>query len=192
MGGSQVDIPCHSDMLIHLMCHAAFHGGTKLLWLLDIHRFATRCVDQSDWDCAVRRLGEWKLGHAARFALERVESVIGPCVPATARGTLWSQRACWRDRLVLRQSPRDRASPWRATLVDVLCTPGWRLRLGYLRAVLFPDTAHLGECYRGRHPGWRWCARGTRVVSAIAGGVGSLIRPANISHPVVGERELAR
>ena len=183
VGGSRVSIPGPSDMLVHLMCHAAFHGGTRLLWLLDIHRFTGRCVDESDWDRAVRRLGAWKLGHAARFALDRVESVIGPCVPERARRALWSQRACWRDRLVLRQSPRDRASPWLATLVDVLCTPGWRLRIGYLRAVLFPDPAHLGERYSGRHPGWRWCARGTRAVSALVRGVGSVVRPANLSHP---------
>lgn len=192
IGGARVSIPGRSDLLVHLMCHAAFHGGTRLLWLLDIHRFAARCVDEADWDHAVGRLGEWKLGHAARFVLDRVEAVVGPCVPEPARRMLWSQGSCWRDRLVLRQSPRDRASPWRATAVAVLCTPGWRFGLGYLRAVLLPDQAHLGECYSGRHPGWRWCARGTRAVSAVARGVGSLVRPANFSHRTVGERELAR
>ena len=62
LGGSSVAIPCRSDMLIHLMCHAAFHGGSRLLWLWDIHRLATRCMEEPDWDRVVRRRYDHQTG----------------------------------------------------------------------------------------------------------------------------------
>lgn len=161
------DVPGRADMLIHLLGHAAFHGAERLLWLVDIHRYTTLHQGAIDWDRFTTRLIDWRLTGAARFAIRRTECLLGRCVPDRARNALAVARVSWRDRLTLWQSPRDRRHPFMRTCVDLLCTPGWRLPLGYLRAVLSPDEGHLAQLYRQRHRGWRWCAHLKRAGSAM-------------------------
>ncbi len=162
IGRSRAFTPSPEDMLIHLCCHAAFHGAGRPLWLIDIHRFLARYADFLDWEYVVETLASWRLTHAWRFALVRCESIFGPVLPDPVRERLLRARCGWRDRLALWQAPRDAHGPLARLAVDMACTPGLRFRLAYLHRVLLPDSRHLGELYPARHVGWQACALGVR------------------------------
>jgi Uncharacterised nucleotidyltransferase len=159
-----IRVPSPTNMLIHLLCHAAFHGCGRLLWLIDIHRFAKRYGREIDWTRFIDNVNAWHLTHAARLAADASESVFGRFLPADVRDHLRTRRIGWRDRMTVYQSPRDFASPVMRTITDMLCTPGVRFRLGYLRAVMLPDRNHLAETYGSRHAGWMWCALARRAL----------------------------
>ncbi len=163
-----VRVPSVTNMTLHLVCHAAFHGAERLLWLADIHRFVARNRDSIDWELLLDRLRVWNLSEAARLGFARTEGAFGRCIPDDVREALAGRRAPWRDRLALWQAPRDAASPLMHTLVDLLCTSGWRYRAGYLAAVVLPDATHLAEGYRGRHIGWQTCAHFARAWRKVA------------------------
>ncbi|NOT02536.1 MAG: nucleotidyltransferase family protein [Phycisphaerales bacterium] len=167
VGAGTMNVPGRTEMLIHLLGHAAFHGADRLLWLVDIHRYATVHHCDIDWRQFTTRLEDWRLTCASRLAIDCTERSLGPCIPDHVRSALATARPNWRDRLARWQAPRDRRHPAMRTCVDLLCTPGWRFRLGYLRAVLFPDAGHLAPLYCRRHVGWRWCAHLMRLRSAI-------------------------
>ncbi|MEE9296367.1 MAG: nucleotidyltransferase family protein [Phycisphaerae bacterium] len=176
LGQSVVAIPRDEHMLVHLLCHAAFHGAERLLWLVDIHRLATERHEVIDWPAALHLLRDCRLAYAAGFALKRVEAVLGSCVPAGFRDGLKESAVSWKDRLALWQAPRDCHAPLMHTLVDVLCTDGWSRRLGYVSAVLLPNSTHMGDTYEARHPGWLLCAHARRALT----GLGKLLRPAGL------------
>ncbi len=167
LGNASVRMPSATYMAMHLVCHAAFHGAERLLWLADVHRFVTSKRDAIDWVLLEERLRAWNLTHAAWFGLARTEEAFGPSIPDEFRDALASIRPAWRDRLALWQAPRDAASPVTHTIGDLLCTHGWRYRAGYLAAVLLPDSAHLAEVYAGRHAGWKVCAHIVRACRKI-------------------------
>ncbi len=166
LGGTNMHVPCPTNMVIHLLCHAAFHGGGRLVWAEDVRRFVDRYEGDIDWSLLLLRLRVWRLTFAARVGADWVESVSGEVLPERVRETLRATRVSWRDRWAVLQSPHDAEHPVRRTAVDMLCTPGWRFKLGYLHAVTVPDAGHLAEGYRGRHPGWTWCALASRWVQS--------------------------
>jgi len=168
VGAATVYVPSDENMLIHLACHAGFHGAERPLWLADVQQFATLRRRTMDWDLVVRRLNEWRLACAARLAFDRAESMFGSFLDERIRDELRAVRVGWRDRLATRQAPRDADSPWARTLVDLLCAPGWKFRLGYLRAVLLPDRAHWGPtCHEQHGLGYAWAA-GRRALTSVS------------------------
>jgi Uncharacterised nucleotidyltransferase len=158
-----VVLPSPTLMLVHLACHASFHGADRLLWLFDIKSHATAKADQIDWDYLNHILRHTHLTHSAHVAFCAAESAFGEFLPSAARDALNSAPVSIVDRVSLWQSPRDKDHPFTRTVVETLCTPGWRLPLGYLRAVLLPDQQHLAESYDGRHFGWHAAAHVQRV-----------------------------
>jgi hypothetical protein len=113
----------------------------------------------------VDKCDKWKLTWPVRVALEQVERLFGESsvyLQRTLRA-LGQDRAGWRNRLALAQCPRDASHPLAAIAVNMLCTPGVRFRLGYLRAVLLPAQSHLAQVYQGRHPGWPLVAHAVRI-----------------------------
>ena len=74
--------------------------------------------------------------------------------------------ATWRDRWTLRQAPSDADSPLLHVLCNVICTPGVRIRAGYLMAHLLPGPRHLAGMYPYRHRGWITCAHLCRAARA--------------------------
>jgi hypothetical protein len=164
---SRVLIPGPEDMLLHLAGHAAIHGAPRLLWLFDIKRFVDASGSRIHWERVVERARRWRVSHPVCAGLAQAEAVFGHVIPPSAMNALRAPRVGLADRLALWEAPHDAAHPVRHVLVDVLCTPGRRYRLGYLRAMLFPDRAHLGLLYRWRHPGWIPCAHAYRWSRAV-------------------------
>jgi hypothetical protein len=165
---SRVLIPGPEDMLLHLAGHAAIHGGTRLLWLFDIRRLVDWSGPGIHWERIAERARRWRVAHPVCAGLAQAEAVFGPVIPPGAMRALQAPRVSLADRLALWQAPHDATHPVRHVLVNVLCTPGLTHRLGYLRAVLFPDRAHLGSLYRRRHRGWVPCAHAYRWSRAVA------------------------
>ncbi|MCP4591256.1 MAG: SET domain-containing protein-lysine N-methyltransferase, partial [bacterium] len=175
-GGARVLIPSVENMLIHLAAHSAVHGNPRRMWLRDIRDWAVVWRRQLDWDRVIARGQAWGLALPLGQALERAETTFGEFCPPAVRAQLRRARVGWRDRLALRQAPRDADHPVAHVLVDAICTGNFRLIAGYLRAVLLPDSRHMGEWYCDRHRGWlitahlmRWTAPLLRQIPRLWG-----------------------
>ncbi len=178
VGGAFASVPRDEVMFIHLAAHAAFHGCSRLIWLYDLKRLVDVCGESMDWDMVTRLCRQWRLSLAVRTALAEAAAQLGSFVPERVVRRLAAHPASWKDRLTLRQAPRDAAGPVSHVLVDLLCTPGLRFRLGYLMSILSPDEAHLEELYPYRHSGWTFCAhtwRWLRGAGRAMGGLASLL-----------------
>ncbi|MCH7884517.1 MAG: nucleotidyltransferase family protein, partial [Planctomycetes bacterium] len=154
IGRATILIPSTEEMLIHLTAHAAIHGCARRMWLEDIRLWIAAHRQELDWDRFVTTVNRWRLALPVRIALQRVETQFGPVCPPSVSQALSNARVSWRDRLALRQAPRDAGHPASHIAVNALCTPGWRFKIGYLRAMLFPDRSHMAHWYGRNHRGW--------------------------------------
>lgn len=68
-----------NDMLIHTAGHAAWSGGDRLGWLLDVD--AVVKAGSIDWDTVVQRSREWGLQAQVADILSRAKSTVGSGVP---------------------------------------------------------------------------------------------------------------
>lgn len=167
IGESEALIPRPELMLLQLAAHAAFHGCSRLLWLYDLKRLVRHYGASIDWSLVTRCASRWHLSCAVSCAIERTEELLGSGCPQSVREDLSRNQANWRDRWTLAQAPRDAGSPLAHILCNVLCTPGVRLRAGYLMAHLFPGAKHLATKYPYRHRGWICCAHLLRTSRAV-------------------------
>jgi hypothetical protein len=176
IGQATILVPSAEDMLVHLAAHSAIHGNTRPMWLQDIKRWADAHRGNVDWSRFLAQVEAWGLVLPVRAAIEHAQHAFGPVCPPEVLRRLSRGRVSWRDRLALRQAPRDATHPVAHVCVDVLCTPGWRFTLAYLLAVLLPDRGHMGEWYCRRHWAWlpwahllRWLSPITRRVPRFWG-----------------------
>lgn len=169
IGRATVFIPAADDMLVHLASHAAIHGSARLLWLEDIKLWSDAFGSRIDWDRFLRKVEAWRLSLPVREAIRHTDREVGTVCPANVRRRLSEMRSNWRDRLALWQAPRDAGHPVLHFIVDVLCTPGPRFVLGYVRSVLVPGAAHMSEWYGRTHKGWLVCAHLLRWTLPLTG-----------------------
>jgi hypothetical protein len=167
IGRARVLIPSAEDMLIHLAAHSAIHRNCRPMWLEDIKRWADARRSEICWEDFLATVRAGGLALPVRNAIEAAEQGLGQVCPPSIRRRLARMGAGWRDRLALWQAPRDADHPLAHVAVDTLCAPGWRFRLGYLRAVLIPDRGHMEEWYNGRHRGWLVGAHLFRLLSPL-------------------------
>lgn len=168
IGGRRVLIPNAENMLIHLAVHAACHGLSQLRWLYDIDQWWRRYSPMLRVDQIVDKCRAWKLEWPMARALRQVQSVLKPCDDKLDQlAASLGRHPRLSDRLILRQAPRDADHPLAGIVVNALTTPDWKLRFGYLKAVLIPDDGHLGQLYPRRHPGWQAAAHGVRAWRSI-------------------------
>jgi hypothetical protein len=164
-GATSVAIPNHENMLIHLAVHAACHGAAGLKWLQDLRLWLDRFAEGIDVEALADKCGRWKLTWPVIRALEQVGRVFGERSAALARlmESLGQHRVGLLDRLAVTQAPDDADHPVAGVVINLLCAPGLRFRLGYLRAVLLPGQSHLAQLYSRRHPGWPIVAHVVRI-----------------------------
>ena len=165
VGRAEVFVPSAEDMLIHLAAHCAIHAHERPMWLADLKHWAEAWGGTINWQRFLAHARAWGLVLPVRQALARAEQDCGAILPPEIRASLDDERPGWRDRLALAQAPQDATRPAYHVLVNVLCTPGWRFVLSYLRAAAFPDRRHMGEWYDHRHAGWLFCAHLLRILS---------------------------
>ncbi len=162
-GRGWVYVPSAERMLIHVLCHAACHGASRLLWLLDAKMLSVGATD-INWGLFLELVRRWRLGWPVLQAWSRAEELFGSVGPRRIRDELERGRTTWRDRLVVWQAPRDADHPASKVIVDILTGAGIRSRLYYLAAVAFPQRTHMSTVYAGRHRGWLAVAHLWRVV----------------------------
>jgi len=167
MGRANVLIPSTEDMLLHLTVHAAIHGCARRMWLEDIRLWIEARKERIDWDEFLATVEQWRLALPVRQGLVRIEHDYGLVCPGEVTQSLLQKRVGWRDRLALWQAPRDAGHPAAHVVVNALCIPGLRFTFGYLRALLFPDKAHMADWYSRRHWGWLPCAHLLRWLGPI-------------------------
>lgn len=168
LGNLTVDIPSADNMLIHLAVHAAGHGLSELRWLYDIKMWLDRFGSRIDVKQVAAKCRTWRVALPVLRALERTSTVFGQSYRDLTEAIRPTARTGLADRLALSHAPRDAERPVTSVLVNLLCTPGLRFRLGYLKAVLFPGRSHMGQLYHRRHPGWLIAAHLVRAARSIA------------------------
>ena len=188
VGDAEAKIPSPEMMFIHLAAHAAYHGCSRLLWLYDIKRLTDAYGDSMDWGLIVRRTGQWRLSWPLLRAIERAGGLLGPVCPSEVTHALGAHPTSWRDRLALAHAPRDASSPMSHLVVDLLCTPGFRFRLGYLLSFLLPGKKHLAGLYPYRHRGWQACAHVWRGCRAVLRGLEGLLGGLAAASRLTGRR----
>lgn len=168
IGQATILVPSVEEMLIHLATHAAVHGYSRSLWLRDISLWTAAYRTRINWDRLLATVERWQLALPVRRGLECAASAFGPdCPPAVFR-RLAQMRVRWRDRLALRQAPRDATHPIAHVLTNAVCTPGLRFGLAYLLAVAVPSRQHMRVWYRRRHWGWLRCAQVLRWLRPLS------------------------
>ena len=166
--GADIYVPSAEEMLIHLAVHAAVHGDSRPMWRQDIKRWIDAHRAEIRWDVFLYTVGRWRLALPVRRGLAGVERELGTVCPPDVTKRLMQKRVTWRDRLVLWHAPRDANRPVTHTLVDVMCTPGWRFCLGYLWAILLPEREHMQAWYGRRHRGCLAAAHALRWIWPVA------------------------
>ncbi len=167
VGDVEASIPSTELMFLHLAVHAAIHGFSRLLWLYDLKRFVDHFGRTMDWTLVTDRARRWRLSLPLGLAIERATESLGMVIPSGVIEALSIQRPTWRERLALVQAPRDAQNPVAHVLVNLLTAPGFRFKLGYVRALLFPGTEHLATIYPHRHRAWVILAHGWRFARAL-------------------------
>ena len=166
-GRAKFLLPNPEDMLIHLATHAAVHACARPTWVCDLQRWVEACGHRLDWDRFIEKVRSWKLGLPVREALARAEEQYGSVVPDEVRRRLREISCGWRDRLALRQAPRDATHAAAHVLVNTTCTPGLRFVLAYLWSIILPDRAYMADWYGRRHAGWRVAAHVLRWLGPL-------------------------
>ena len=175
VGKGWVLVPSPERMLLHLCCHAALHGASRPLWLLDIKYYA-RTLTQDQWRDFLQLARRWNLVHPVLFAFRRAEAMFGKIVPGFVNDELECLLISWKDRLALWQAPRDAEHPICHLVVDVIMGGRIRDRLSYLAAVAFPQRSHMRSIYPVSHPGWLICAHFWRMARIPVRYMSSLVR----------------
>jgi len=167
VGRSEVLVPGVEDMLLHLAVHSAVHGNARPRWLADLKHWADAWTESIDWATFAVKAWAWGLVPPAHAALTSAEKTCGAIRPPAVRAAMARYRPGWRELRVLQQAPDDAHSALRHVLTEALCTPGLVYCLGYLRATLLPDRAHLAEWYDRRHAAWVATARILRLLAPL-------------------------
>lgn len=89
----EVEIP-------YLCLHAALHGASNALWLVDVGMIARRAA--VDWDAVVRHLDQWKMRRSGLLVLDLVRRWVDPSIPALG-APRWSRRVLDRWDLASRE-----------------------------------------------------------------------------------------
>ena len=189
-GTAEACVPRVELQFIQLAVHAAYHGWARLIWLYDLKRLVDVQGDTIDWALVADTACRWRLSHPLRCTLLRLRKCLEPVGPPELVGRLAEHPVSWRDRLVLAHAPSDAAAPVAHVFINLLTTPGWRFRAGYLWALIRPGQCHLQEVYPLRHTGWtivaqawRWLRAAGRMTVTVAA---LMWRPAAaIAHAVV-------
>tara|TARA_Y100000589_G_scaffold310249_1_gene328429 strand:+ start:276 stop:1637 length:1362 start_codon:yes stop_codon:yes gene_type:complete len=155
IGDAYLFIPCPEEMLLHMTAHLAVHGDTSRKWREDICHWSDQFADKMDWQHFVDAAQKWHLTLPVVAGIEAAQ--VGHqrwIVPQLVYEQLLDTPVNWRDRLCLRQAPRDDDHPTAHVLVNALVTPGIFFVLGYLFAAIFPGKEHMREWYGHEHTGW--------------------------------------
>ncbi|MBL4702487.1 MAG: nucleotidyltransferase family protein [Phycisphaeraceae bacterium] len=168
IGDAYLYIPCPEETLLHMTAHLAVHGDSAPKWREDICLWSEQFADKINWEHFVTAARKWHLTLPVVAGIQAAQ-VSHPrgVVPDTVTEQLLDTPVNWRDRLCLRQAPRDDTHPSTHVLINVLVTPGVGFVLGYLFAAIFPGKQHMHEWYGHEHAGWLPTAHLCRLLHPV-------------------------
>jgi len=140
--------------LLHLCGHLALHHASSgTLWLHDVAAVLYRLADRVDWSLVLERAGSCDLVLPLQQVLPAVAEGWGAPVPATVLASLAGLEPSAEEARVfgwLTSPARPVAQRFYADLASI---PGWRHRLRFGAANLFPSAAYMRRRY-GIRQGW--------------------------------------
>jgi Uncharacterised nucleotidyltransferase len=146
-GGNALGL-CPEDLLLYLAIHLAVHHALAgLLWYYDLFLVLARWGGTLDWPALVSRASRWRVRRALYFALQGLEMLFGPAVPADVVAGIKPQgpRAAAMTWIL-----GHRAPPQRRTLehlIVLLLVERGRDVSGTLRRALLPPPEWLEARY---------------------------------------------
>ena len=138
--------------VVHLCGHLALHhGGHGLLWLHDIAEVVAAYGTTIDWPAVLSRARAYDLVLPLQQGLCRVSEEWGAPIPPTVLEQLCIlQPSRGESRIYTWLSAPNRSVAQRFW-ADVSSFSGWRARLRFARASLFPSAAYMQQRYRVPH-----------------------------------------
>lgn len=141
--------------LLHLCGHLALHHrGKGLLWQYDIAAAIAYGRDTLDWGELLARAGDFDLALALQMLLPSIAEDWAAPIPPTALARLAAMQPAPAEARVFAQLTAERRPVLQRFSADLVVIPGWRDRLRYAWANLFPAPAYMRWRYPARHPVW--------------------------------------
>jgi hypothetical protein len=155
VGGAAGRVLGPEAQILHLCAHLVLQHRNqplRLLWLQDVAEVLHFHREEIDWGDLLQRAQAYDLVLPLQQVLPLVAGALGAPVPATVAGSLAGLQPSAQERRLYRWFT---AAPWsgiESSWVSLAGLPGWRSRLSYLRASLFPPAAYMRQRYGIRHP----------------------------------------
>ncbi len=142
--------------VLHLCAHLALHHPSPaqphLLWLNDIVEVIRHYQGELDWDELLRRAQMYDLVLPLQRILPGLAAEWDAPIPDATLTALLSLQPTWAEKRVFGYMTDKRRTVGRRFWADVVTTVGWRERLGFAAANLFPAPAYMRERYGIQHP----------------------------------------
>jgi hypothetical protein len=147
------------DSLLHACLHLLQHHRSG--WFAsscDIVELIYHFKGMLDWEAFLRRVFEFRLCLPVRYSLESVSGLFEAPIPASVLEQLGRYKPPRLETYVfgLFTTPGEDGQTGKRMLASLLAMPGVRLKLRYLRAILFPSREFMRRRYavtdRGRLP----------------------------------------
>jgi hypothetical protein len=122
------------------------------LWWHDIAAVLERYRDAMDWPLVLSRIDDYGLLPAVRPVLTRAVEEWGAPMPVEVLHALRGRQHSREELHVYTQLVSGQRPAGRRFWTDLTSTPGWRQRLRFARANLFPSAAYMRERYTIPHP----------------------------------------
>lgn len=139
--------------LVFLAAHWFRHDEQELLWLHDIALTVSAHEGKMDWQRVLTHTRAWGLVLSMRAALRRAAAELGAPVPADVMRALAHMRPSLGEWITYYGFVEGRAPSAVRNLAFMLQRRGWRSRIRYILAKLFPPPEYMIERYHIKH---RW------------------------------------
>jgi hypothetical protein len=170
------------DSLLHACLHLLQHHRSG--WFAsscDIVELIYHFKGKLDWEAFLRRVFEFRLCLPVRYSLKSVSGLFETPIPASVLEQLATYEPPRLETYVfgLFTTPREVGLAGMRVLASLLAMPGVRLKLRYLRAMLFPSREFMLSRYavtdRGRLP-WYYILRWKDSLAEILKTLSSIAR----------------
>lgn len=142
--------------LLHLCAHRLLHHSPgyagQLLWLHDIGELLTCYRDQLDWRSVLEHATRYDLVFPLTHTLLTLKREWRMAFPEEIEAELLHLVPSSKEMQLFDTLTRGRASVGRRFWSDLSQMGGWRRRLGFIAANIFPSRAYMQERYGVRHP----------------------------------------
>jgi hypothetical protein len=139
-------------LLLYLCAHLTLHHrGGGILWRHDVAEVLYRYGKELDWDCLLRRAGDYDLVLPLQQVANEVAEGWQVALPDGVAERLISLQPSAHERKVYARMTADFRPVVRRFWGDLAGIPEWRGRLRYAWRHMFPSTGYLRQRYAVQH-----------------------------------------